>query len=395
MAKLIYAFAAAFIVCASSAHAQSFFLNLGTDPSTGVDRGSASVVRKVDTRTGFLTFSTIGAEEIGPYIASATLAWPDLMLEGDQLDLVFVMAGPSDDGGRELAAFGTSYRYALPLTDLTVYANADRGDFNLGSDQSLALDIKGEQTNAALGVRKVWSLAGAARLTGTFEVALRDSTSEVLGTQVTNESLRLLRTALRHESGFPFSLQQRYAVSLTKGFDGFGASATTNPLASAPGVTTNFVKLAFSAEASVPLSARFLINVGVVGQWTNDSLPVSQRCGYGTNNYARGFDQSYVNGDRCLGTRVEVAYHVTSPKMTATEIDLGQAFLGLDGGSITDVANDFLAQSDDVWSSVSMGYRMAKGSFVGEIAFTHIFDKPTGAFAQDDSRIWAQVAYKF
>jgi hemolysin activation/secretion protein len=137
-----------------------------------------------------------------------------------------------------------------------------------------------------------------------------------------------------------------------------------------------------------------LINVGVVGQWTNDSLPASQRCGCGTNNYARGFDQSYVNGYCCLGTRVEVAYHVTSPKMTATEIDLGQAFLELDGGSITEVANDFLAQSDDVWSSVSMGYRMAKGSFVGEVAFTHIFDKPTVAFAQDDSPIWAQVAYK-
>jgi hemolysin activation/secretion protein len=140
----------------------------------------------------------------GPYIASATLAWPDLMQEGDQLDLVFCMAGRSDDGGRELAAFGISYRYALLRTDLIVDANADRRDLNLGSDQSLALDIKGEQTNAALGVRKVWSLAGAARLTGTVEVALRYSTSEVLETQVTNESFRLLRAALRHEGGSRF-----------------------------------------------------------------------------------------------------------------------------------------------------------------------------------------------
>jgi hypothetical protein len=83
MVKLINAFAAAFIICASSAHAQSFFLNLGTDPSTGVDRGSASVVRKVDTRTGFLTVSSIGAEEIR-----------SVHCFGD-----FGMAGP-DAGGR-------------------------------------------------------------------------------------------------------------------------------------------------------------------------------------------------------------------------------------------------------------------------------------------------------
>lgn len=395
MAKLFHALVAAVIVCAGSANAQSFFLNLGTDPSTGVDRGSASVVRKVDERTGFLTFSTIGAEELGPYIASATLAWPDFAMDGDQLDLVLVMAGLSDDGGRELAAFGTSYRYALPDTDLTVYANADHGIFNLGSELSLALDIKGEQTNVAMGVRKVWSLPDATQMTGTVEVALRDSTSEVLGTRVTDESLRLLRVALRRESGFPFSFQQRYAVSLTKGFDGFGASATSNPLASALGVTTDFAKLAFSAEASVPLSARLLVNAGIVGQWTNDSLPISQRCGYGTNNYARGFDQSYVNGDRCFGGRVEIAYHVTQPKLSATEIDLGQAFFGLDGGRITDVANDVLAQIDDTWSSVSMGYRMAKGNLVGEIAMTRILDEPIGAFAQDQSRIWVQAAYKF
>lgn len=395
MKKTISVLAAAFAICASDANAQSFFLSLGTDPSTGVDRGSASVVRKVDTRTGFLTFSSVGAEELGPYIASATLAWPDLVTDGDQLDLVFVTAGPADDGTRELTAYGASYRYALPQTGVTIYANADHGTYRLGSPQSLALDINGDQTNTALGARKVWSLHDAVRLTGTLEFATRDSTGEVLGTQITDERLRMLRAALRYESGSPFTLQQRYAVSMTKGFDGFGASAAMNPMASAAGVTTDFTKLAFSAEASMPLSASFLINAGVVGQWTNDSLPVSQRCGYGTNSYARGFDQSYVNGDRCLGTRVEVAYNVTRPKVTPTDIDLRQAFFGLDGGGIKDMGNDILPGNLDYWSSVSLGFRMAKANFAGEIAVTHIVDKPAGAFTQDDNRIWFQAAYRF
>lgn len=384
-----------FLVSATGALAQSFFTNLGTDPSTGIDRGSASIVRKVESRTGYLTFSSIGAEEIGPYIASATLAWPDLIRTDDQLDLVLVLGGLSDSGGPELEALGLGYRRELAGTDITLYFNADHGDYILGSARSMALGINGSQTNAAIGARKVWSLPDHARLTATLELAMRDSESEILGTVYNDERLRMLRAAVKYERGLPFQFQQRYGISLTKGLGTLGASASESPLGSAPGVATDFLRVAFSAEASVPLLRRFLVNAGIVGQSTNDSLPVSQRCGYGTNAYARGFDQSYVNGDQCLGTRVELAYNFILPSPRVKALDLRQGFLGIDGGLIEDMANPFLARTSDRWSSVSAGYRMAKGEFVGEIALTHILDKPVGAFPQDDTRLWFQAAFRF
>lgn len=371
----------------NSANAQSFFTNLGTDPSTGVERGSASVIREVAEPTRFLTFSSMGADEIGPYITSAALAWPDLLREGDQLDLVLVLAGLSDDGGPELAAAGVGYRQALPQTGVTLYFNADHGDFWLGSQQSLALDIKGSQTNAAIGLRKRWAWPDYSRLTASFELASRDSQGEVLGTTMRDERLRMLRAGLRYERGLPFARQQRYGLSVTKGIDGQGASA--------PGVTTDFLRVAFSAETSVPLSQRFVVNAGIVGQWTHDSLPVSQRCGYGTNAYARGFDQSYVNGDRCLGTRVELAYNFVLPDPRATSLDLRQGFLGIDGGNIKDMANAVLAANTDEWASLSSGLRIAKGNMIGEIAVTHILDQPVGAFAQDATRLRVQAAVRF
>lgn len=386
---------AAILVGTTGLHAQSFFTNLGTDPSTGVDRGSASNIRKVDQRTGFLTFSSIGAEEIGPYIASATIAWPDLLRTGDQLDLVLVLGGLSESGGLELEAAGLGYRQDLPGTGVTLYFNADHGAYELGSASSLALDIGGSQTNAAIGARKVWALSDNARLTGSLELALRDSRNEILGTVYSEERLRMLRAALKLERGRPFLFQQRYGVSVTKGFDGFGASPSGSLSGSAPGVATDFLRLAYSAEASVPLSMRFLVNAGVVGQWTTDSLPVSQRCGYGTNAYARGFDQSYVNGDRCLGTRVELAYNLLLPDPRAKMLDLRQAFVGLDGGSIEDLANAVVPGTSDRWSSVSAGVRMARGDFLGEVSVTHILDEPAGAFPQDETRLWLQAAIRF
>ncbi len=383
------------LVSASAAGAQSFFTNLGTDPSTGVDRGSASVIRKVETRTRYLTFSSIGADEIGPYIASATLAWPNLVRSGDQLDLVLVLGGLADNGGLELAAAGLGYRQDLAESGITLYFNGDHGEYALGSAASRALDIGGSQTNAAIGIRKVWTHGEQARLTGSLELALRDSQSEILGATFSEERLRMLRAALRYERGVPFLFQQRYGLSVTKGLDAIGASPSASPIASAPGVTTDFLRAAFSAEASVPLSMRFVVNAGVVGQWTNDSLPVSQRCGYGTNAYARGFDQSYVNGDRCVGTRVELAYNIVLPDPRARVLDLRQAYIGIDGGSTEDLANPFQAGNTDRWSSVSAGIRMARGDFIGEISATHILDRPAGAFPQDDTRLWFQAGFRF
>ncbi|WP_263722436.1 ShlB/FhaC/HecB family hemolysin secretion/activation protein [Albidovulum sediminicola] len=385
----------ALVLSISAASAQSFFTNLGTDPSTGVDRGSASVIRKVDRRTGFLTFSSIGTKEIGPYIASGTLAWPDLIGDGDQLDLVLVLGGLSESGGLELAAAGAGYRRELPGTGVTIFANADHGDFALGSATSKALAIEGTQTNAAIGARKVWNLPQYSRLTASVEMALRNSHIEILGATAAEERLRMLRAALRYERGLPYGFQQRYGLSVTKGIDGLGASASAGPRLSAPGVATDFLRIAFSAEMSVPLSARFLVNAGVVGQWTNDSLPVSQRCGYGTNAYARGFDLSYVNGDRCLGSRVELAYNLILPDPRAKVLDLRQAFLGVDGGAIKDMPNPLIPGNSDRWSSVSAGLRVAKGAFVGEVALSHILDKPAGAFPQDDTRLWFQAGFSF
>ncbi|MCY1126521.1 hypothetical protein OU426_06610 [Frigidibacter sp. RF13] len=337
----------------------------------------------------------MGAAEIGPYITSATLAWPDLLRNDDQLDLVLALGGLSETGGLELVAAGVGYRQEIAGTGTTLYFNADHGDYALGSVSSMALDIKGSVSNAALGARKVWAHPDHSRLTASIELALREDRSQLLGVSFTDERLRLLRAALRYERGLPFSVQQRYGLSVTKGFDGLGASPDASPTGSAPGVSVDFLKAAFSAEFSTPLSPRFLVNAGVVGQWTNDSLPVSQRCGYGTNSYARGFDQSYVNGDRCFGGRVELAYNFVLPSPQATSLDLRQGFFGIDGGVTEDLANRFVPANSDKWSSLSAGIRVAKGDFIGEAVLTKILDKPVGAFEQDDTRFWFQMALRF
>lgn len=58
---------------------------------------------KSTKRPGSWPFHRLAQRRSG-HISSATLAWPDLIGAGDQLDLVLVPGGFSDGGGPELAA---------------------------------------------------------------------------------------------------------------------------------------------------------------------------------------------------------------------------------------------------------------------------------------------------
>lgn len=382
-------------ILASPVSAQSFFTSLVGDPVVGVDRGSTSRIQSVEKNTGFLTFSNAGADEIGPYVLGAGAALPSFLIEDDQLDLIAVVAGPSDDGNQELLGGGVGYRINFPDSGVTLSLNGDVSDVRLGGAKSIALAIKGKVTNIALGLRRKWIAANKARFTAGVELIGRDENWQVLGSPQKDESLRMMRTSLKIENGLPFGFRSRLAISAVKGFDDFGASPVNNKLSSAAGITSEFFRVAFGVEFSLPLSRRFLVNAGVIAQWTDDSLPVSQRCGYQSNEYARGFDSAYVNGDKCLGGRAELAYNITLPQPGAKTLSYSQAFVGIDGGRTANNSNSVTPVKKDTWSSLSLGVRALKGNFISEVSFTKILDLPSGAFEQEQSRIWFRSALKF
>src|SRR5690606_23873996 len=136
------------------------------------------------------------------------------------------------------------------------------GRFELGTRDLLPLQVMGTIANTTIGVRQTWAPGSQSNLTGSMEFITRSERIETAGTDVVDEGLRLVRLALVHSTAQPNGLQSRLAFSLTKGLPGLGASPTVNPQSSAPGSTTDFLRAAFSAEASLPLHGRFLLNGG-------------------------------------------------------------------------------------------------------------------------------------
>lgn len=393
-AALIPAGTTLLLAAASTANAQSFFASNVTEPAAGVDRGSTSNVSKLDDPTKFLTFDTFGSKEIGPNIMALGQISPDLLFDEDQLDVISVIAGPSVDDALELWAVGIGYR--VPIANGVLgYANFTHSDVELGSADTSALEITGTLRVGAIGLRHTKARENDAKIVSSIEFVGRQAEGTFLGMPNLDENLRLLRATVLYQQGLPNLFQRRFAAAVTKGIEGLGASEPDNPLASSPGATPDFLRASFSVEVSLPLSEMWVFNAGLVGQWSGDSLPVSQQCGYGTNAYARGFDQSYVRGDQCLGSRVELAYNVQLPKFDDTGIQFTQAYFGVDQGRFWNTENALLPSRTDDWSSASVGVRTIQGDFIGEVSLTHVFDQPTGAPPQDQTRFWVRTGIRF
>jgi hemolysin activation/secretion protein len=378
-----------------AAHAQTFFGTVGDGVTVGVDRGSTVLLPDVDVPTGFVTFDTYGSEDIGPDIGSLSFALPDALSTGDQFDILGLLAGSVTEGETELVAGGVGYRFPLDGEALSGFVNADYADVVLGGDVNRALDAKGSRANLSFGVRRVWEISEISDVEGTVELRARHSSGDILGRQVLDENLRILRAAVLYESGVPFGFRKRAAVGVAKGLDGLGSSEEGEVTNSIPGASPTFLRVSLAGEASLPLSERWVVNGGIAGQWADATLPLSERCGYGTNAYSRGFDVTLVNGDKCLGSRIEGAYFLRIPSMTNPAAPIVQGFAGLDFGGIWNVGNIYVPADSQTWSSATIGVRAMTTRTVAEITVSRILDDFTGIIPQDETRVWFRLASRF
>lgn len=363
--------------------------------SVGVERGSTAMIGQVDKDTYFLTFDTFGAEDIGPSIASAAAAVPGIVLQGDQFDSVVVLGGPFETGEREVLALGLGYRLKSSATGPTFFINGDYADVELGSPESKALGLRGANWNLNVGARQNWALSPSSNVGAELSFTAREWKGEALGTEVLDEDLRILRARLTYSAMSPTGVSTRLGAILYKGLPGLGASPSNNPMASLRGASSDFFTASFSADLAMPLSPQFVFSAGAIGQWSDSSLPFSQRCGYGTNEFSRAFDRAFVNGDNCLGVRGEIAYNVPASILFGLSISLLQLFAAADTGKLWNVGGGGVPASDDTWGSVYGGLRILTAKTISEISLSRIVDGVQGPIEQDTVRLWFRSAVRF
>ena len=391
--RILLALSLALAAC-PAAHAQGFFGSVGVENVIGVERGSTALVEQVDVPTTLFTLDSFGSEDVGPWVSSLTFALPDVLVATGQLDLTGVVAGPGETERRELLAAGIGYRLEPWDPGTTVYMTASYANLSPDGPLTGALSIEGTRRLLGLGLRR--SVAtGDVQTDYVLELRGRESKGRSFGTPILDERIASLFLGVRRVSGEPLGLQTRLGAAASAGVAEFGDSVPPGILASVPGAAGDFLRASANAEVSVPLSRVLAVNGGVVGQWSNAALAASQRCGFGTNAYSRGFDQSEILGDLCIAGRVELAANAFLPAPGGLPVWV-QAFAGLDGGHFRNLATRFADNSTGDWSSASIGVRALGADWIGELAVTTVLRTPPVAVSvEGEERFWVRAGIRF
>jgi hemolysin activation/secretion protein len=379
--------------CATPLFAQTFFGTLGVESATGVERGSTALVMPVDDPTTFLTLDRFGSADAGPLAFSLAHARADVLRKGDQVDLIALAAGPGRTRNAELGAVGLGYRIAVG-PDLTAYFNGSLARAVPDGPLTAGTGIEGGRAQVALGVRRDISPAPDVRLSQIVELRARETGATSFGTTFLDERVQSVFIGIRRTAGRPLGQQSRLGAALSAGVADFGASATPAALASDPGASDTLLRFSASAEGSLPLRGPWAINAGIVGQVSRDSLPVSQKCGFETNAYSRGFDISELLGDSCIAGRGELAANLGRPR-PGNPLWV-QAFAGIDGGRMTLNENDLRDGREEEWSSVNLGVRALAADWVAEISLSDVRESPGSATTPEgEGRRWFRAALRF
>jgi len=383
------------VLAATSASAQSLLDAINPTGATGVERGSTELIGRVEQTSYFATFDTFGAEDIGRSVGSVAAALRDVAAASDQLDVLAVLAGPVETGEEELLGFGLGYSLDAPTLGLTFFASGDASRVTLGSDEARALDVTGDQWRFSIGARGQRALAEGGKLTGVLDFSARRSEADVLGFRALDEDLRVLRGVVAYVDGSPFGARRSASANVRVGLPLFGASDRDNALASRRGASAGFTAASFSADGAWPVQPWLFLRGGLVGQFSPDSLPFSQRCGFSTNRFSRAFDRSFVNGDSCLGARQEVAALLPAAAATGGALAFAEAFVATDFGVLWDQPSGGADARREGWSSLYGGLRVASSRFVAELSVSRILDGPPDRPDQDRTRVWFRGAVRF
>jgi hemolysin activation/secretion protein len=105
-------------------------------------------------------------------------------------------------------------------------------------------------------------------------------------------------------------------VRVSRGLNSLGGTSDGYVLSGRSGNETfNFVKVTGEVQRTQPIFAPFegaMISLQglVIAQWSDDVLPLSEKCYLGGNRLARGYYAGQVTGDKCAGYAVELQLDV-------------------------------------------------------------------------------------
>lgn len=273
-------------------------------PSDVPGAADLTLIAKIKNVEGFASVDNYGTRYIGPNQAMLGLSVNQLLGVNDQWRYIGVGTGDTEMAYHQLAYSQTLNHEGLKVGVTVSQARTQPGDSLKAND----IQGRSEGVSLSLGYPLLRTRNQSILSRLTYDVTDIDGSSG--GTRTTEDRIRAIR------AGLSWLLLDRWDGQNTLELDvsqGVGGTTKADPLKSRAGADSMFNKLTFDYTRVQPLSARWALTLGVLGQWTGDTpLLSSEQLALGGRKIGRAYESAELVGDRGLAVRLEPRYQANS-----------------------------------------------------------------------------------
>ncbi len=273
-------------------------------PSEVPGAADLTLIAKIKNVEGFASVDNYGTRYIGPNQAMVGLSANQLLGVNDQWRYIGVGTGDTEMAYHQLA-----YSQTLNHEGLKVGVSVSQALTQPGGSLK-ANDIRGRSEAVSFSLGYPLLRTRNHSLLGRLVYDVTDIDGSSAGTRTTEDRIRALR------AGVSWQLLDRWDGQNTLEFDvsqGVGGTTRGDPLKSRSGADGMFGKVTFDYTRVQPLSNRWAVTMGVMGQWTGDTpLLSSEQMALGGRRIGKAYESAELVGDRGLALRVEPRYQAAS-----------------------------------------------------------------------------------
>lgn len=289
--------------------------------------------------SGYVSVDNYNSRYVGPH--QATMSYSTSILPYQQTSITAIRGLSSD------ALSYIAFAHEIPLyADIDLQLNSTFTNVQPGFNLK-PLEVKSRSEQYGIGVDYQWIRTRQQNVSFNVKFDRRDTTSDTLGIEITNDIIRALRVGAAFDTVDPWSGYTIGNLLFSQGLDAFGTDRQ-NPLKlSREEAKPSFTKLEFSLARLQRISDDWSLVTRTSGQISEDALYSAEEFGYGGQVYGRAYDASELIGDQGVVGSIEVRYDAYNG-MEPVSV---QPFSFLDGGIVTNHDEDQL----EVQRAVSVG----------------------------------------
>jgi hemolysin activation/secretion protein len=213
-----------------------------------------------------------------------------------------------DDKELSVYAFGAAMPIGSEGTSAGV--NIIYSEAEPGTDLLQLIQFKSEGFTGIAHVAHPFIRSRSRNLFGSVEFTTQDLSSVILGAENSDDQINFVKASLNFDWLDQWGGISLIGASISQGIDIFGTTSNSSPTKSRAAGKFNFTALNMRLYRLQDLGGPFDAALSVDGQYAADPLLASLQCGYGGNQYGRGFDGFQLSGDHCVNASAEIRWHI-------------------------------------------------------------------------------------